>query len=278
MTPAADSSSLELVSFDDPPVQEVVFSVQFPEPIIDLDAVARIGGEIREDYPHRQMHQALPRMADPTQLAGPPEIKLRLGVPLPRVWFLSGDGRFVVQIQEDRVTLNWRKTPGSDYPRYPSIRERFVRVLQRVVEGTGAAQETNIGFDFCELAYVNELTWGDPDSSTHPPGEEGLTTLQAMPSPDFLPPPDDSRWAGSWAIRSDPSSEKEGTLVVVAEPSIRGADNRHVYLLTMTGSMPGEGVGISGALQRIDAAHEWIVRGFEDLTTERLHDQWRKSS
>jgi len=274
---SADGSSLELVSFDDPPVQEVVLSVQFPDPVLDLDGLSHLGNGLRKEYPVRQFQQTLPRMVDPAQGVSP-QINLSFAAVLPRVWFMSQDGRFVVQAQEDRVTLNWRKTgPDSVYPRYPEVRERFREVLRQTLEAFGE-QEGSVRFDFCELAYVNELAWGDSGSTTHPRVEEGLRPLQAIPDADFLPAPEDSRWASSWGIRADPSGEKEGTLIVVADPSIRGADNRHVYLLTMTGSMPGEGVGVSLALQRLDAAHEWVVRGFEDLTTEMLHDQWRKSS
>lgn len=55
--------------------------------------------ERREEFPGRQLHEAL---QDPNEIVWSAS-------PLVRVWLLSREGEFVLQMQHDRFYLNWRR-------------------------------------------------------------------------------------------------------------------------------------------------------------------------
>jgi hypothetical protein len=47
--------------------------------------------------------------------------------------------------------------------------------------------------------------------------------------------------------------------------------------LTLTARGAPIGAGVAGALEFLDLGRRWIVRGFADLTTERMHIAWRRT-
>lgn len=98
--------------FDNPPVAEVTLSVQFA-PLFDLTAVhiGKLWETWAEDYPNTEEHDELaplPDEATASRLAPSLHIAIR-DRPLPRTWFLDALGEHVIQVQRDRLVLNWRR-------------------------------------------------------------------------------------------------------------------------------------------------------------------------
>lgn len=262
----------DLVSFDRPPVQEIAFAVQLSGSQLSLEVMVDIGRALKPSFPVQQLQPALPRMMQP----GVQSFSVSVGAPLPRFWFVSEDGLRLVQVQEDRVAFNWRRL-GRDapYPRYGRLRADFEQHLARMAQIAPELADDRLQADICELTYVNELETPGP-SAGQLPLDAVLRMARPLSDGDFLPDADDGQWTGRWTIRNA-EGQTAGRLVAAAQPASRQHDQRPIYLLTMTGIMDREVRGGAAAFEQFDLAHEWIVRGFADLTTKDMHDQWGRT-
>ena len=92
---------------DKPPIEEVVCGFVFaPQPVDTMDF--GVYWETRRDeFPTRQVHPAI--------LEG--GTLLQMGAPPMRSWLISADDSRVLQLQNDRFFINWRKRNGK-YPRF----------------------------------------------------------------------------------------------------------------------------------------------------------------
>ncbi len=184
---------------------------------------------------------------------------------------MSPDGVLLVQAQEDRVALNWRRSGlPIEYPRYASLRPKFEELIEVSARLLGLAD--GLEGDLVELTYVNEL---DVDQGPTLAAQSVLTTVKE-PDSEFLPASEDSKWAARWLIPG-PDGAPCGRLIASAEPATRQADQRDTYLLTMTAKFPGSVIGSDAILELIDLGHEWIVRGFADLTTKQMQERWGRT-
>ena len=90
------------------PLIEVALSVQFKQKPQFAGAHAGIFWQrIEQVYPEVQEH---PPLGPIDELFGPSQmsaIEFQLGPPGSRHWFLSRDGHRLVQLQRDRLALNW---------------------------------------------------------------------------------------------------------------------------------------------------------------------------
>lgn len=266
------TNPLELVSFRSPPVQEIAFAVQLLNSRLSLESIVDIGRALKPLFPVQQLQPALPRMTEP----GFQQFLISVGAPLPRFWFVSEDGLRLVQVQEDRVAFNWRGLGrGVPYPRYERLRAEFAEHLELLGEVVPELEGMGLRADFCELTYVNELE-APGSGAEHPPLDAILRVAQPLNYADFLPPPDNAEWTGQWTIRREPE-RSAGRLTAAAQPGSRQRDQQPIYLLTMTGALPGEVAGSEAVFEQLDLAHEWIVRGFADLTTKEMHDRWGRT-
>src|SRR4051812_4830260 len=103
--PAA-AGAPRLPSFRTPPVAEVVagaiFDVSIPGFLIPH--VGLFWQRIKNEFPETQHFMPL---IPPT--GEPKWVDSSLGVPLPRVWFLSKTKQNIIQLQGDCFFYNWRK-------------------------------------------------------------------------------------------------------------------------------------------------------------------------
>src|SRR5262249_22742105 len=93
--------------------------------------------------------------------ATPFQVSVSGTFPPPRLWFLNQDGSRVVQIQQDRVVVNWRKINPSDrYPRYQNLRQAMTGALDHLNDFLRAGEGSTLVVDQVELTYVNQLSAG----------------------------------------------------------------------------------------------------------------------
>lgn len=256
-----------MVSFDHPPVEEIAFAVQLVEPVLSIEDIVASGAPLSADFPVRQLQPSLPRMVVPT--AQPAFSFTTAIVQVPRFWFVSANGLKLIQVQEDRIAFNWRRLgTDAEYPRYAVLRQEFETVVAHVAHAVGLDLET-LQSDFCELTYVNELEHANASL------DAVLTTVSPLANAVFLPPPDQALWTGQWTIQQ--ANGPAGRMTAAAQPAIRDRDQRPINLLSMTCALPGELVGFGEVMSRMDVAHEWIVKGFADLTTPEMHDTWSRT-
>lgn len=268
-----------LPSFVDPPVTEVVVSARFKP--IDRWRLADLGpfavmladeGFVREEQ--------RPGFDAPSERFGPgnrtPSLGLELiaGTPPLRYWFLNDQGDELLQAQSNWFACNWRKvTPDAVYGRWESRWEEFERWIGRY---EAALSSTPLAFDQVEITYVNHIT---PNAvwTTHSDGHKVFQFLSDVRDNEdtFLP-----IWEQASAdlkfVMNSPNDPEEplGRLGVSLKPGYQA--ETPVFVLTLTARGRPVGGGLQGVKGFADLAHEWIVRGFTELTTAEMHTEWRR--
>jgi len=100
-----------------------------------------------------------------------------------RVQITSANEDRMIQIQDSRFILNWRKQPGQTYPTYPALSAEFLAQFRKFAEFARDAGLGNIEPNGWELTYVNHIPkgemWNSPEEfSKIVPG------LRAVATPD----------------------------------------------------------------------------------------------
>lgn len=278
MTPESLVAVDQPVSFVHPPVSEVVFAVQFTGDAIDLEVLGGLATQVKARFPLREQHPPLFPMSEDFGVAAQgPQIVFKTEPELPRTWFVTEDGVRLVQAQADRFAFNWRRrTPDQQYPRYKALRDEFIKHLEAVIKAVTAVNPSAVPMNVCELTYVNELAVSESQPrSSHPPLGRFLRALGPLGGPEFLPEAEDARLQARWQIPAEAGDAPRGRLYASAEPAYRRNTNVPIYLLTMTARMVGAIVDAPAAFALLDVAHDWIVRGFKDLTTAEMHGIWQ---
>lgn len=149
-----------LPDFLTPPLDEVVLGVQFAPCSAYLSVHAEKVWELfRKEFPEVQEHPALEPQFEVFGGHNPlSSIQIKFGLPpaKSRLWFISQDQNHLIQFQNDRLLLNWRKQPnGQEYPRFESIAKGFSEYLAKL---EGFFQKTfaqQLVINQAEVSYVN---------------------------------------------------------------------------------------------------------------------------
>jgi len=264
MTLTTKTSGDPLPSYKSPPVDEVVCGFRF-EPLRQL-RVPHIGllwEKFRNEYPTAQ--HAAPIATDTSLI-----VDEATGIPLPRVWFISKTDNELIQFQLDRFYYNWRHR-GDDYPRYPSIIRKFDKAKGQLDAFTTELQLGPIKPLECELTYIN-----------HIPAGQGWEKLDDLPKVicdltwqskkhHFLPNPTNVAWQVRFEL-----PESKGWLNVKLNQGTRKVDGVPSLILELTARGFGDDKTEKAMYKWYDLAHEWIVRGFTDLTEKEIQESFWK--
>lgn len=66
-----------------------------------------------------------------------------------------------------------------------------------------------------------------------------------------------------------------GRLYVSAAAAL-SEEQKPIYVVQMSGRTIPEEPGTDAALAALDLGHEWVVKGFEDMTTNKMHEIWER--
>lgn len=254
------SLSRKFPGYGNPPVNEVVCGVRFrPADGLLIPHIGMLWERLRTQYPVLQHASPI------ASSKGEMQVDKTTGLPLPRIWFINSCDDQLVQFQKDRFYFNWRKRK-SDYPRYPHVIGSFETVFEKV---NGVLRDFEIGeiepVEY-ELTYINRIPRG-----------MGWETIDDLPlvfsdfvwnkkASRFLPSPADVRWTASFSL-----PEKRGRLVINLMPAIGTEDELPILVYELKAHGFDSDIDIR---DWFDLAHEWIVRGFTDLTTKKMHKIW----
>ena len=250
--------SSALPSYKKPPVNEVICGMRFQTPDnLKIPHLGLLWDKFRNNYPNIQH---APQIVEKGQLlidvAGG-------GTPLPRVWFLNQKDDQLIQVQFDRFYFNWRSRQRS-YPRYEYIIKQFQDVF-KVMEGF--FKEFNLG-DLVpveyELSYINHIVQGEGWNNMDDVLKMFSDFTWQQRKERFLSNPLSAAWVAEFPI-----AENNGLLIVNLKQATRREDNKPLFVLELRAK--------SDAFSQkhdyrkwYDLAHQWIVRGFTDLTTENI--------
>jgi uncharacterized protein (TIGR04255 family) len=267
-------SATRLPDYDNPPVNEVVFGVQFST-LSNLKAPhtgilwEKLG---RKEYPECK---EMPPLAHTIESFGevapqspPLTIERFSHPPLPRLFFINAIQNHLIQVQQDRLHQNWRKLKSEDeYPRYIELYPKFTKSWQLF---NSFVNELNLGSvqpDQYELTYVNHIPrgkgWVDLSDI-----ENVFRDFHLEPNGRFLPEPENMSWRRVYRLPND-----TGRLHVSLRLAVSRESKDRIMILDFT----ARGFTTKKMDTWFDMAHEWIVRGFSDLTSESIQDSvWKR--
>lgn len=268
-----------LPDFSRPPVAEVVLSVAF-SPVEGLDLI-HLGLLWSEVFSHRfPIVREQPRWEMPREQFGSggflsaPSFEILPGIPTPRVWLEDEGGKELIQIQRDWFGRNWRKREEADvYPRYPQLREPFQGDLRAFVEFVESKGLGKFVPEQCEVTYINHIVPGKVWQS-HKELPQVLALADRPEGEAFLSDPEQMRVGASYLIAGEDAANPVGRLHVTTEPAFRRTDESPMLVLTLTARGLPLGEGVEGVMGFLDLGREWVVRGFADVTTPQMHEEW----
>jgi uncharacterized protein (TIGR04255 family) len=261
---STSKTSEPLPSYKQPPVDEVVCGFRFERlRQLKVPHIGLLWEKFRNEYPTVQ--HAVPIATDTSLL-----VDEATGFPLPRVWFISKADNELIQFQVDRFYYNWRHR-GDDYPRYPSVIKKFEKAKSHLDAFASELQLGTIEPLECELTYINHIPVGQ--------GWESIIDLPKV-IPDFtwqkekhhfLPNPANVAWQVRFEL-----PEGKGWLNVKLNQATRKVDGVPSLILELTAKGFGAEKTTKAMRNWFDLAHEWIVRGFTELTAKEIQETFWK--
>jgi uncharacterized protein (TIGR04255 family) len=256
------ASDKPLPKYDQPPVVEVAISVFFkPLPGFKTAHFGRFW----------EMNRGYPLAEDHPPLAEAIPVEFDLLPPLRRVFLVTADNSYLMQVQPDFFAHNWRRAKEDQtYPSFVRAKELF---LDRWTVFKEFVRENDVGelhLTRYEVTYVNQIL--EPQGA-FPLALDRYTPiieLRKRQPEHFLPDPKVLSADLQFEIASG-----HGTLRVSLKHGVRVSDKMDVMQLDLSAvsSASPDGSNLSDWLE---TAHEWIVRGFTDLTTKEAHEKWKR--
>lgn len=259
---------MSIVELTDPPVVEMAIGVQF-RPLFNLRGIllGRLRDQWRATYPIIEEQPPLAPAIEGQAGAG---INLMIAfgpVPNVRYWFMSQTGAAIVQLQNDRIVVNWRRVEGGEpYPRYHAMAERFQRAIEDLTEFVISEQLGRVDITQVELSYINAAEAVADDGGML---EMLLRGWQGTPQ-HHLGQPAQSRLQMSFNVPELGRSPVR--MFVSLEPDMDQGGTRELMTLGVRGQ-PADG-SVGAALEFLRGAHEHLVRSFLELTPESMHATW----
>jgi len=263
-----------LPDYDNPPVVETAIGVEFAS--LEKWEVPYFGlfwQHIQAAYPHFEVKPPVVTEVEKPQVEfGHSQISLlEVSKPLVRCWFLNEARTELIQVQNDRLIHNWRKVSGGEpYPHYDNIRPAFERDWEQFCEflslhGLGMPDVRQ-----CEVTYVNHIDRGEGwDTFADLPGV--FPSWAGATPENFLPVPESILLNVSYLM-----PEKQGRLRIAVVHAFRQTDARETLQLTLTARGKPASNAVPDLLKWLDLGREWVVRGFTDFTSRRMHELWRR--
>ncbi len=253
--------SSDLPSYKKPPVNEVVCGMRFTTPAeLKVPHLGLLWDKFRKDYPKIQHAPPIMEGGNLLDVAGG-------GIPLPRVWFLNQDDDQLIQFQFDRVYFNWRSRQNL-YPRFNHVIEQFRNVYNTTSSFFKEFELGNLIPSEYELTYVNHIVQGEGWENIEDVLKLFTDFTWQQRKDRFLPNPLNVAWASEFPI-----AENNGRLIITLKKATRIEDNKSLYVLEVKAKADASSSNVD-LYQWYDIAHQWIVRGFTDVTTENIQKKW----
>jgi len=264
----------KLPDFKKPPVVEVVCGL-LVRPIKEMKAphLGDFWDRIRPEFARCEEQALLSPIVEATGAEPSPTLQISDVPPLPRIWFISEDGNRLVQMQRDRFLFNWRRLKADDaYPHFGSVFggfARFLEIFREFVAGIGGGALDALQY---ELTYVNHIDAAVVGDAVSKLGRV-FRDFTWVTDPDrWLPAPADSTWRTTFVLPG-----KAGRLHTTVRLLLDDESKRRFLRFELTARGIGADRSPSKMNDWFEIAHEWIVRGFADLTTTGFqHEVWER--
>jgi uncharacterized protein (TIGR04255 family) len=265
-----------LPNFVHPPLTEVALSMQFEElsnfRVIHLGALWERFSKV--EFPQTEEQPPVPKA---TELIGVPfvsavpQFEILNVPPMPRYLFLSSESSFIIQVQQDRFTVNWRRrSVGETYPRFEAVLEKFSEMAEKfksflLDEGLGVIAVTQ-----AEITYVNRI-----ETSALPGKVESIVSvLSSRYSDGFLHDPDETNLSLRFPLFED--NNLRGRLHIVARTGTSVGPGSPMNLMLFARGKP-QGSDIKAAQDFFLIGRKHIVSAFASVTSKEMHLTWERT-
>jgi uncharacterized protein (TIGR04255 family) len=262
-----------LPRFRKPPVSEVALGVQFPA-ILNPIHLGLFYQRVKPRFPKIQMQSPVLPVFETFGTGGQPGPQFAFANAMqPRMWFLSDDDNFLIQLQSDRLLVNWRSGPqAAPYPHFDAVQKVFTDALDAL---ESVAQDENIGIPVnqCEVVYINPIlttTTGVPISEP----QRIFRICSAERGSEWQEPLEHISCNARYLLK-DQTGTPYGRLTVTLG-SGTAADNSPAFQLELTARGFPQEDGRAGIVAFHKQGHLAIVRCFAAITTPEMHEFWER--
>jgi uncharacterized protein (TIGR04255 family) len=261
--------------FPNAPLIEVALSVQF-QPLVQFSS-AHAGlfwQSIMGDFPLTQDQPVLPMLNELFGSNRPNVGFVGMGIQFGgtpnRTWFSTRDGSLLIQVQNNRFVLNWRKSGlESSYPRYEFVRSKFEKYLALFKEFVAEQGFGQVTPDLFEAHYVNQWPLEDGKNFSEVIG----SWLKLIPENVTSLEPEQASISSQYIVKGS-AQQPVGRLYVNVAPILNTQGKYGVNLELICRTIPLD-LGTSFDLAPLDLAREKIVTTFEQITSDSAHNFWR---
>jgi uncharacterized protein (TIGR04255 family) len=268
-----DGPKTKLPDFDRPPAVETLLGLHFhPLRQWKTPYFGLFWQEIKRQYPNVQVHPPLTAEEGLRVEVTANQAKIRVSGEVPvRWWYLHKSEKRLIQIQNDSFFQNWRKRgPADPYLHYDELQPAFQDLWRRFRAFLKKHDVEQPTVTLCEVTYVNHIDRGVGwNSFGDLPNVVGCWSSGAKG--EFLPTPNLVTFNAVY-----PFTEKSGHLQVALQPGIREVDKKETLQLTLTARCKPSSSDTRELLRCLDLDRLWVVRGFADMTTPKMHELWGK--
>jgi uncharacterized protein (TIGR04255 family) len=263
----------ELPEFDNPPVVEVAVGVQF-RPLLGMRglALAPLRELWRTDYPQTDEQAPLAPVVEGSPPLVP-QLQFNLvSLPTTRQWFLNESGTQLVQVQPDRLLVNWRAGDAlAEYPRYAHMRETFAHRFSDLAQFVGEQELGELEITQAELTYINAIETNREDLGRIERFLKGWSGTAGH----HLGEPEQARMTLTFLVAG--LGQPPVRMYVEVNPAQRSTGAPVLFFTLTVRGNPG-GRELAESMKFMDEAHEHIVRSFAELTEVSMHEVWGRRS
>ncbi|AFZ60377.1 TIGR04255 family protein [Anabaena cylindrica FACHB-243] len=249
------------VRFTRPPLDEIIFSVEFVAPGFSSVHFGLYWESIRLDFPVQQDKR--PIILEENENSTPL---------LQRVWFISNDGKKLIQLQDNLFIFNWRYDQQNKNPAFEDILKEFIYHWNHLKAWWLNIAQESIELRNYGLTYINQigkkLGWEnakDYSKIFNFGTTEGTDLLNFPVSLDFKISfllPDNS---GTLLIRLEQLSRSDNY-----SEEVISDDELFLFFQLLTKSS-------NTTIPIIDwftSAHDYVVTAFLELTKDEAQKSW----
>jgi uncharacterized protein (TIGR04255 family) len=254
-----------LPKFSLPPVVEAALAVEYsPVPGLDFFQLTRLQSAWETRYPQIRDVPGAP----PTEPRsdGSLQFLFQFGDAPKRMWASNPVNGLLVQTQNDRLVLNWRKAESEEaYPGYARLRTEYVRLWDQQAEYLAKGGLLMTAPILAEYTYVNNVPLADGDSLAT------VVTVVQQP-PEELPGKD--LFGRFQFIRDIVESETDpypAQIHITGEPAV--IDGQRTLAFTIIARVI-LGDKADHPLDGLDAAHALASHTFARIVTREKQEAW----
>lgn len=261
---------MDLPNFNQPPIVEVSIGFSFkPLDSLKIPHLGTFWEKMKDDYP--ECDQSSPLGADP------PAMSEDWPIPVPRVLFWNQKESHMIQLQNGRLVCNWQKQDDEKYPKYENLIGKFWNIYNKFSEFIDDEDLGKLRVKECSLDYINHIFYREIIDSASEIGEIIPDFSWQNDSNRFLQNPNPRLWRLHFDL-----PENSGTMRVELNSATRTTDQSPLFVFKLaTRGINEDKIKKTNNLEAMkewyDLSHEHMVKGFEELTSEKVQkEHWGK--